>query len=253
MAGRIPVEACVDSVESALAAERGGAARVELCANLAEGGTTPSGATIAVCRARLGIPIHVLVRPRGGDFHYSDLEVEVMRRDIQLAKELGAHGIVIGVLRRNATVDVERTTALIEVARPLSVTFHRAFDVTRDAERALEDVIGSGADRVLTSGQAGTAVDGSKLIGQLVRHAGDAIGIVAAGGINGQNVARLTAETRVREVHLRGAALVHSSMDYHPGGVRLGVQLADSEADWLATDPAQIRAVVTALAGMGGK
>jgi len=253
MPGRILVEACVDSVESALAAERGGAARVELCANLAEGGTTPSGATIAVCRARLGIPIHVLVRPRGGDFHYTDLEFEVMRRDIQLAKELGAHGIVIGVLRRNATVDVERTTMLIEAARPLSVTFHRAFDVTRDAERALEDVIGAGAARVLTSGQAATAADGGKLIAQLVRHAGDAIGIVAAGGINGQNVGRLVIEAGVREVHLRGAALVHSSMDYHPRDVLPRAQLAAGEADWLATDPAQIRAVVTALAGMGAQ
>jgi copper homeostasis protein len=249
----ILVEACVDSVESALAAERGGAARVELCANLAEGGTTPSGAAIAVCRARLGIPIHVLVRPRGGDFHYTDLEFEVMRRDIQLAKEFGAHGIVIGVLRRNATVDVDRTTMLIEVARPLSVTFHRAFDVTRDAERALEDVIGAGADRVLTSGQAATAAEGSALITKLVRQAGDAIGIVAAGGINDQNVGRLAAETGVREVHLRGASLVQSGMDYHPRDARLRARLADSEADWLATDPARIRAVVTAVAGMGGK
>jgi copper homeostasis protein len=246
------VEACVDSVESALAAERGGAGRVELCADLAEGGTTPSGATIAVCRARVALPIHVLVRPRGGDFHCSELEFEVMRRDVQLAKELGAHGVVIGVLRRNATVDVERTTMLVEAARPLRVTFHRAFDVTRDAERALEDVIGAGADRVLTSGQAPTAVEGAKLIARLVRHAGDAIGVVAAGGINGQNVGRLVAETGVREVHLRGASLVHSTMDYQSRGPRLRAPLPESDADWLATDPARIRGVVTALAGAGG-
>jgi copper homeostasis protein len=230
---RILVEACVDSVESALAAERGGAERVELCADLAEGGTTPSGATIAVCRARVALPIHVLVRPRGGDFHFTELEFEVMRRDVQLAKELGAHGVVIGMLRRNATVDVERTTMLVEAARPLRVTFHRAFDVTRDAERALEDVIGCGAAR-------------------LVRHAGDAIGIVAAGGINGQNVGRLVAETGVREVHLRGASLVHSTMDYQSRGPRLRAPLPESDADWLATDPARIRGVVTALAGAGG-
>jgi copper homeostasis protein len=252
MAGRILVEACVDSVESALAAERGGAGRVELCANLAEGGTTPSAATIAICRARLAIPIRVLIRPRGGDFHYSELELEVMHRDIQLAKELGAHGVAIGVLRRNATVDVERTAMLIEAARPLGVTFHRAFDVTRDAERALEDVIGAGADRVLTSGQAATAADGAALIGRLVRHVGDAMVIVAAGGINGENAARLVADTKVREVHLRGASLVHSSMDYRPREPRLRAALPEGESDWFATDPARVRGVVTALAGFGG-
>jgi copper homeostasis protein len=253
MPGRILVEACVDGVESALAAERGGADRVELCADLAQGGTTPSGAAIAVCRARLGIPVHVLVRPRGGDFHYTDLEFEVMRRDVQLAKELGAQGVVIGLLRGNATVDVERARALIEVARPLSLTFHRAFDVCRDAERALEDLMGIGADRVLTSGQAATAAEGGALIARLVRSAGGEIGIIACGGINGQNVARLVAETRVREVHLRGASLVQSDMEYRPRDVRLGAPIPENAVDWLATDPARIRAVVTALAGPGGE
>jgi copper homeostasis protein len=253
MAARTLVEACVDSVESALAAERGGAGRVELCGDLPEGGTTPSGATIAICRARLGIPVHVLVRPRAGDFHYTELELEVMRRDIQLAKEFGAQGIVVGALRRNATVDVDRMEMLIEVARPLSVTFHRAFDLCRDPERGLEDLLGIGVNRVLTSGQAATALEGSAVIARMVRQAGNDLVVVAAGGINGQNVGRLVTQTRVKEVHLRGGSLVHSEMEYPPRGVRLGGPVAESEEDWLATDPARIRGVVTALAGVGGQ
>ena len=157
MRAPILVEACVDSVESALAAARGGAHRIELCANLVEGGTTPSAGTLAVCRARLEIPIFVLIRPRGGDFLYSAAELAVMLEDVRRAKETGAHGIVTGVLRADAEIDQDRTGALIAAARPLRVTFHRAFDVCRDAGRALETLIALGVERVLTSGQAATA------------------------------------------------------------------------------------------------
>src|SRR5437773_991232 len=171
MRAPILVEACVDSVESALAAARGGAHRIELCASLVEGGTTPSAGTLAVCRARLDIPIFVLIRPRGGDFLYSAAELAVMLEDIGRAKEAGAHGVVTGALRADGEIDADRTRELIAAARPLRVTFHRAFDVCRDAGRALETLIALGVDRVLTSGQAGTAPEGVETIARAVRPA----------------------------------------------------------------------------------
>ena len=154
------VEVCVDSVESAHAAAVGGAARVELCDDLLEGGTTPSAGMIEVVRERIAIGLNVLIRPRGGDFSYSDLEFEVMERDIDVARRLGADGVVLGLLDPDGSIDEPRTRLLADSARPLSVTFHRAFDVTRDAVESLEALIRVGVDRVLTSGRARTALDG---------------------------------------------------------------------------------------------
>ena len=147
------VEICVDSAGGAFAAERGGADRVELCDNLMEGGTTPSAGCIKVARRGLKIALQVIVRPRGGDFLYTADEFDVMREDIRVAKELGADGVVVGCLTAEGEVDRVRTEELIALARPLNVTFHRAFDMCRDARRALEDLISLGVDRVLTSGQ----------------------------------------------------------------------------------------------------
>jgi len=193
---------CVHSVESALAAETGGAARVELCDNLLEGGTTPNAGAIAAAREQLRIPLHVIVRPRGGDFCYSDVEFDVMRRDIALAKQLGADGVVLGVLLPNGTVDVERTRALIALARPMSVTFHRAFDMTCDAFEALDALIDLGADRILTSGQQPSVLEGLDLITELVRRADGRIVIMACGGVNERNVSRVVAQSHVRELHV---------------------------------------------------
>src|SRR3989442_5161287 len=156
MSGAILVEACVDSIESALAAARGGAHRIELCANLIEGGTAPSAGTLAVCRSQLDVSIFVLVRPRGGDFLYSGAELAVMLEDIRRAKEAGVQGIVTGALRADGDIDADRTRELIEAARPLQVTFHRAFDVCRDAGRPLETLIPVRAAPVLSSSQAPT-------------------------------------------------------------------------------------------------
>ncbi|HET9708635.1 MAG TPA: copper homeostasis protein CutC [Gemmatimonadales bacterium] len=182
------LEACVDSVESALSAQAGGADRVELCDNLLEGGTTPSAGVIALCCARLRIPVHVLIRPRGGDFVYSDLELDVMRRDIAVARQHGAQGVVFGILLPDGAIDVPRTGALVAAARPLRVTFHRAFDFTADPDQALDDLIALGVDRLLTSGQAATALDGTGILARLVRRAAGRIAIAAGGGLSEENV-----------------------------------------------------------------
>ena len=185
------LEVCVDSVESAVAAERGGADRVELCDNLLEGGTTPSGGAVETARALLGLKVHVMIRPRGGDFCYSPIEFDVMRRDVELAKRLGADGVVIGLLTEDATVDLERTRTLVELARPMSVTFHRAFDMARDPYQALEDLVSLGVDRVLTSGQEASVVEGLDLLAELVRRAGDRIVVMPGGGLAERNVAKV--------------------------------------------------------------
>src|SRR3954453_3038162 len=210
---KLVIEVCVDSVESAMAAERGGADRVELCDNLLEGGTTPSAGAIAVARARLGLKLQVIIRPRGGDFCYSEVEFAVMQHDIAQAKQLGADGVVIGLLTSQGEIDIERTRALIELARPLSVTFHRAFDMARDPYRALEDLIGLGVDRILTSGQEPSVIEGLDLIAELVQRAGERV-IIMPGGGSERNIKKVVARSGVREVHVVGTTHVESAMRF---------------------------------------
>jgi copper homeostasis protein len=202
MKNRILVEVCLDSVESAIAAREGGADRIELCADLASGGITPSVGTIHEVRAVCALPLHVLIRPRPGDFVYSPSEIRVIERDIDTAKRAGADGIVIGILTREGDVDRERMLALIARARPLHVTFNRAFDVARDPLAALEDVIGVGADALLTSGQAPSAEEGQKLIAELVRRSAGRIAIMAGAGLTPANATRIVEATGIQALHI---------------------------------------------------
>jgi copper homeostasis protein len=204
-----------------------------------------------VCRERLRIPVHILIRPRGGDFVYSDLEIEVMQRDISLARRLGAQGVVCGALRPDGSVDVERTKALLGVSRPLSVTFHRAFDFTPDADGALDTLIGLGIDRVLTSGQAPTAVEGTRTLARLVTRAAGRIAIMAGGGLTEENVARVVASSGVREVHVRATALLESPASYRPRHLSLLKQPLPNEFDRAVTDPERIRRLSGILAKIG--
>ncbi len=199
----ILVEAAVETFESALAAERGGADRIELCANLNDGGTTPSRELIAAVAARAHIPVFVLIRPRGGGFVYSDGEINVMTRDIGLAGSTGIGGIVTGALTSNGRVEVNHTRALVKAAAGLSVTFHRAFDFTENQPDALEQLIALGVSRVLTSGGAATASEGTTAIAALVGRARGRIAIMAGGGIREENVRAVIERTGVREVHTR--------------------------------------------------
>jgi len=243
----ILVEACVDSIDSALAAALGGAHGIELCANLVEGGTTPSAGTLALCRERLDIPIHVLIRPRGGDFLYSTAEFTVMLEDIRRAKQAGAQGVVTGALRADGDIDADRTRELIGAARPMRVTFHRAFDVCRDPAAALETLIALGVDRVLTSGQAATAPEGAQTIARLVRQAAGRITILPGGGITEDNVAALVRATGVTEVHLTGAVTRQSGMTFRAPTVEIGSAAPRSEYEWNVTDAAVIQRVVAML------
>lgn len=197
------LEACVETVEAAVAAEAGGAHRVELCVQLDLGGTTPPAGLIYAAVARLGIPVFVLIRPRAGDFVYDEAERETMRHQVAVARALGAGGVVIGGVTATGEVDDALVAELRRTAAPLSVTFHRAFDVVREPRIALERLSSLGVERVLTSGQAPTAIEGAELLAALVRHAGSRIGIVAAGGVRAHNVGELVRRTRVKEVHSR--------------------------------------------------
>ena len=197
------LEVVVESAAQARAAERSGASRLELCVDLANGGTTPSPSLIREVVAAVSLPVFVMIRPRAGDFLYSMSELDVMARQIDEALACGAKGLVLGVLQRDRRVDVARTRALVGRAAGRPVTFHRAFDETPDLQAALADLIDAGVSRVLTSGGAATALDGASRLAALVRQGGDRIVILAGGGVRSHNVAAIVRTAGVREVHMR--------------------------------------------------
>ena len=214
------------TIESAIAAEAGGADRVELFSNPLEGGVTPSAGLIGAVRENVAKDVHVMIRPRGGDFYFSTLEFDIMRRDIEMARRLHANGLVFGLVNPDGAVDVERTRQLVEVSRPLPATFHRAFDVCRDLEKALEDLISCGVDRVLTSGGEPTAVEGMNCIANLVRIAGNRIMVMAGGGVRPTNVRRILEQTGVREVHAGLRSTIPSPMRFRNENISFGHKAA---------------------------
>jgi copper homeostasis protein len=237
-------EICVDSVAGVRAAKASGAQRVELCADLLEGGITPSRGMVRQARAIGAVGLHVIIRPRGGDFLFDDDEFAIMRADIETARAERAEGVVIGLLTAEGEIDAERTRVLIALARPLSVTFHRAFDVAADPFRALETLIELGVDRVLTSGQEATALEGLPLIVELIKRAGDRIVIMPGGGITARNVERIVAAARPREIHFAALEPAASAMRFRRAHVYMGGELRPPEYDRLESSAAEIGAIV---------
>lgn len=241
------VEICVDSVAGAVAAQLGGADRVELCDNLLEGGTTPSAGCLKLARRHLKIGLQAMIRPRGGDFLYDDWEMEVMREDVRLAKEIGADGVVFGCLTAEGEIDRQRTEELLTLARPLNVTFHRAFDMCRDPQRGLEDLIALGVDRLLTSGQEATCLEGLEQIAALQQQAAGRIIILPGGGITPRNLRRIVEGTGVSEVHLAARTSIQSQMQFRNPRCFMGGTLRPPEFSWKTTDPEMVKAVVQNL------
>lgn len=223
------IEVCANGAESAYHAEQGGAGRVELCAGIPEGGTTPSYGEIWMARKKMSKTLNVIIRPRGGDFLYSSDEIEVMKRDIRMARELRADGVVFGVLTKDGEIDVERCKELVFEAGPLSMTFHRAFDVCCDPRKALEQLIELGFDRVLTSGCEATAPEGKWLLKELVEQAGDRIIIMPGCGVNEDNICELKEYTGAKEFHMSARAKVDSKMVYRNEKVSMGGTVTISE------------------------
>ena len=250
------LEICVDSVEAAIVADRGGAERIELCGDLMEGGITPSAGLIAMVRSAVSIDVFVMIRPRGGDSLYSAREIDTMETDIAEAKRLGANGVVLGVLGSDSRVDVPRTERLVKLAAPMAVTFHRAFDMTPDLDQACEDAISTGAHRILTSGGMQTARKGAEEIARLVERAGQRIGIVAASGINARNAAELIRATGVTEVHASLRRRAPSPVRHRNNGVSMGTRKNAEfvRYELLEADVRALRSAVdsaTAMAGVG--
>lgn len=243
------IEVCANSTESGVQAQAGGAKRIELCAGIPEGGTTPSYGEIMTARKELQIAVNVIIRPRGGDFLYNEYEIEAMIADIRMCKELGVDGVVFGVLTKDGDIDMEVCRRLKNEASFLSTTFHRAFDVCRNPEKALDGLIELGFDRLLTSGQAPTAPEGAKLIKQLNEQSAGRIIIMPGCGVNENNVAELRSFTGCREFHMSARHSVESEMIYRNPAVSMGGTVHISEYQRDVTDSRRVRKSLNALEG----
>lgn len=243
---RVRFEVCVDSADGVLAAQAAGADRVELCAALAEGGLTPSAGAIATALEIAAIGVHVLIRPRGGDFIYDRHEIRAMRRDIEAVAAAGAHGIVIGALTADGDIDVATCRQLLSGAGGLPVTFHRAFDMARRPREAFAAVIDLGVERLLTSGQEATALEGAPLIADLVAAAGDRLAVMPGGGVTAGNVRRLLDLTGAREVHFTARTTVDSPARHRNARVAMGSAGGPDEYTRRRTSQAAVEALIAA-------
>jgi len=242
--GRV-IEICANSAQSCVEAEAGGAKRVELCAGIPEGGTTPSyGEIVTAQKLTSKIDINIIIRPRGGDFLYTPAEIESMLYDIEMAKQLKVHGVVFGCLTKEGDLDMQLMRLLIEKSKPLSVTCHRAFDVCRDPFTTLEQLIELGCDRILTSGQQHNAVSGIPLIKELVKRAEERIIIMPGCGVREDNIAHIEAETGAKEFHTSARSIVYSSMDYRNENVPMGSDIATSEFETVQTNRRKVAAYI---------
>ena len=241
---KILVEACVTSAQSALNAQTGGAQRVELCDNLIEGGTTPSAGMIEVSRELISIGLFVMIRPRGGDFCYSNDEFRIMKQDVLMAANMGADGVVAGILKPDGTIDVERMSILRELAGDMGFTCHRACDMTVDKYQALEDIINCGADRILSSGGKNKAPEGAALLKELVDKANGRLIIMPGSGVNEDSIVELKRISGAVEFHVTGRSLYKGKMIYKNPEVSMGDNLTVPEYEQWITDPGRIRKIV---------
>lgn len=241
-------EICANSVESCVAAQAGGADRVELCAGIPEGGTTPSCGDIATARELLTTTrLHVIIRPRGGDFLYSPIEQRIMLKDIETARNLGADGVVFGCLTPEGDIDLPLMEQLMKAAQGMSVTFHRAFDVCRDPHKALEDIIALGCHRILTSGQQPTAEAGITLLRELQQQAQGRITLLAGCGVNEGNIARIASQTGISEFHFSAREQVESLMRFRNPQVSMGGTVCIEEYSRPVTTTRRVRQTINAL------
>jgi copper homeostasis protein len=240
------IELCIERPDDTAVAQASGADRVELCASLLEGGLTPSAGAIRRARAVASLPVHAMIRPRGGDFAYEAGELAVMHDDIAMARASGATAVVFGCLTLDGDIDETATAALVAAARPMGVTVHRAFDMTRDPAQALEALIRCGVDRVLTSGQRPTAVEGVPLLRALVQQAGGRIGIMGCGDLAPDTIAAVRRETGLRELHFAALGTRPSAMRFRNQAVGMGGTALEREYTHYATDADLARATVTA-------
>ena len=216
------LEICCYTVESAIKAQNAGADRIELCDNFSEGGTSPSYAAIHYCVNKLRIPTNVIIRPRGGDFLYSDIEFELIKKDVLECKNIGANGIVIGLLTANGDIDIDKTKAIMEIAKPMEVTFHRAFDMCNNHQKALSEIIDLGIDRILTSGAKNKAIDGINLITELINKANNRIIIMPGSGINENNLKQIMKQTNAKEFHSSAKVFINSKMKNFNSEISMG-------------------------------
>lgn len=236
------IEICTNGITSSLNAQKGGANRIELCDNLLEGGTTPSLGMIEIIKKQLSIDVFVMIRPRGGDFLYSDLEFEIMKNDILRCKEIGVEGVVFGILNSDGTIDKQRTLSLIEIARPMQVTFHRAFDRCNNLQQGLEDLIELGIDNVLTSGGNPKAIDSLPILEKLVQQAGNRINIMVGSGVNPYNVHHFK-NIGITNFHFSATTTTNSPMTFRSQAFDTTEQLSVSEFELKISSAEMIQAM----------